>query len=294
MANRLGVLPEKANDYLSPLLMRIITPCMVFSNIAGREIEDGMLGSVLAALLLSALYFAIFTVLGWFICVRFLKLRDDENCGIMILLFASINNGFMGFPITLAIFGEDKLFYMVFFQMSLMIFLYGPGIALAHYGEKDPVSKSRMLAALGPGTIASILGLIVMFLGIKVPDFIFQPIDIIGDATTPVSMIVIGIQLGSSNFSGIIRNKKLVSMSVIKMALTPLITFLMVNWLPVSDTIKIVFIFGAAFPSAVAVTPIASMEGKDASLAAEGVALTTLMSLITLPVAAAVLTAIYM
>ena len=293
LINRVGVLSGKANDYLSPLLIQVTAPCMVFSSISTREVDEGTMGSVLLAILMSALFFIIFSAIGWVICAKILKLGDDENCGVFILLFSSINNGFMGFPITLAVFGEDALFYMAFFQMTLMIFLYGPGILIVHFGDKGKLNIKRMLAALAPNTLASLLGIIVLFTGIKLPALIADPIDIIGDATVSLSMIVIGIQLGNSNFREVIKDRRVIVESALKMIIVPVVTFLLVNWLPISDMLKIVFVFGSAFPSAVAVTPIAAMEGKDAKASAEGVALTTLMSLATLPLAAAVLSALY-
>ena len=84
------------------------------------------------------------------------------------------------------------------------------------------------------------------------------------------------------------------SLSIIKMVLTPVITFLLVNWLPIPDAIKLVAIFGASFPSAVAATPIAAMEGKNTQLSAEGVAFTTLLSLVTIPLTAYAVSAIYL
>ncbi len=293
-ANKTGILPAKSNDYLSPLLILINAPCMVFSNIVKREVEEGMWGDVMTALGISAAYFLVFTVLGWFIMTKILKLGNNRNCGVYIMLFATLNNGFMGFPITLAVFGEEIMFFMVFFQMILMIFLYGPGIAIIHIGEEGQGGKANLIKAVtGPNTIAAILGLIVLFTGIAIPDFIFTPVELIGDATTPLAMIVIGVQLGSSNFGRIFKNKVLILESVLKMILSPVITFLLVNWLPIAEPIKIAMIFGAAFPAAVAVSPIAATEKKDSVLAAEGVALTTLMSLATLPIMAAVISSIY-
>ena len=78
------------------------------------------------------------------------------------------------------------------------------------------------------------------------------------------------------------------------MICVPLITFLLVNWLPISSELKLGFVFGAAFPAAVAIVPIASMEGRDSVLAAECVALTTLISLVVLPTTAVILTNLYL
>ena len=294
-ANKAGMLPEEANKYLSPLLIKITTPCMVLANIASREVEEGMWHSVVTALVCFALYFVIFCFIAWVLCAKIMKMKGDKDCGVFMMLFASINNGFIGLPITLAIFGEEKMFYMVFFQMALILYIYGPGVLQVHYGENiKGKGLSALKTALGSGTLAAIIGIAMLALGLKLPELLFRALDTIGSATTPLSMIVIGIQLGSSDFKGIIRNKRLMAESAIKMALTPVITFLLVNWLPIPSVIKLVAVFGASFPSAVATTPIAAMEGKNTQLAAEGVALTTLMSVITIPVTAYLVSMIYM
>ena len=295
IANRIGLLPEAANKYLSPLLIQITTPCLVLSTIASKEVEEGTWGSVIEALVLACLYFAVFCFIAWVICVRIFRMKKDPDCGVYMMLFASINNGFIGLPITYAIFGEEKLFFMVFFQMALMLYIYGPGVVQLHYGDNlNGMGKNVLKSALGPGTIAALLGLVVLCTGIRLPEMIFKSIESIGAATTPLSMIVIGIQLGSSNFRKIIGNGRLIALSFIKMLITPVITFLLVNWLPIPPALKLVLVFGAAFPSAVATTPLSDMEGKNAQLAAEGVAFTTLLSLATIPVTAYLVSLIYL
>ena len=295
VANRIGLLPEKANDYLSPLLIKITTPCLILANITTREVEEGMWGDIFKALIVFALYFVVFCFLAWVLMVKILKLKDHKDCGVYMMLFASINNGFIGLPITLAIFGEDKLFYMVFFQIMLTMYMFGPGILQVHYGDgKKGGNKSALKMILSPVIIAGLVGILILTLGINLPEVILKCLDTIGSATTPLSMIVIGIQLGSSDFKGILSNKNLMVGSILKMILTPLITILLVNWLPINNSIKLVAVFGASFPSAVAATPIAQMEGKNSQLAAEGVALTTLISLVTMPLTAYIVSLLYL
>lgn len=293
-ANKTGLLPEKANDYLSPLLIKITSPCMIFSNIVSMDTGEGMLKEVLTMVAGAAVFFAMASVIGCILCVKILKLKEDKNCGVYILLFATINNGFMGLPITKAIFGDEALFFMVFSQMTLLIFVFGPGIAIINSGEKKEKSRmDRIKDMFGPNTIAAILGILVMIMGVELPEIIIKPVDMIGDITTVLAMLVIGIQLGNSNFREIKENKALMIESSVKMILLPTAMFLIVNWLPISNVIKLVLVFSAAFPSAVTVSPVAVTEGKDGTLAAEGVALTTLISVLTIPVTAMILSLIY-
>ena len=186
---------------------------------------------------------------------------------------------------------------MVFFQMMLLIFVFGPGIAITNYGDKKEKEKGKgsvIRNIFNHNTVAALLGILVMVTGLKLPELVMKPVGLIGDITTVISMLVIGIQLGTSNFRKIRGNRALMTESILKMLLVPVITFLLVNWLPISSVIKLALVFGAAFPSAVIVSPIAFTEGKDGTLAAEGVALTTLISVITIPAAALILSAIYL
>ena len=292
--NRRGILPSEMDKVLSRLLMSVTSPCLIISTMASKEIGEGLWGNVLTALGLCILYFAVMMGLSEIICRKILKIPAEQDCGVYMMLFVSINNGFMGFPITLAIFGEDVLFYMVFFQIALLLYLYGPGTVRLHYGEGEGFSRARAIKKiLGPNTIAAVIGLIIMALSIKLPAFILEPIDIVGDSTTMLSMLVIGMELSMSDFRAILRNRHLIRLSVIKMILCPVIGFLMVCWLPIAPEIKIIVVFGAAFPSAVATAAISAMEDKNSVLAAEGVALTTLMSLVTIPLAAALISMLF-
>ncbi len=296
-ANKTGLLPEKANDYLSPLLIKVTSPCMIFNNIVSMDTGEGMVKEVLTMMAGAAVFFGLFALAGWFLCVKVMKLENDSNCGVYIMLFATINNGFMGLPITLEVFGEEAMFFMVFFQMMLLIFVFGPGIAITNYGDKKEKGKGKgsvIRNIFNHNTVAALLGILVMVTGLKLPELVMKPVGLIGDITTVISMLVIGIQLGTSNFRKIRGNRALMTESILKMLLVPVITFLLVNWLPISSVIKLALVFGAAFPSAVIVSPIAFTEGKDGTLAAEGVALTTLISVITIPATALILSAIYL
>lgn len=293
--NKKGILPSEMDKVLSRLLMSVTSPCLIISTMASKEIGEGLWGNVITAMVLSIVYFGIFMAISEVLCRKILKIPADQDCGVYMMLFVSINNGFMGFPITLAIFGEGVLFYMVFFQVTQLLYLYGPGTVRLHYGDGEDFSRTKALKKiLGPNTIAAVIGLIIMALSLKLPAFIMDPIDIIGDSTTMLSMLVIGMELGMSDFKSILKNKHLIIMSVIKMIICPVITFLVVNWLPIAVEIKIIMIFGAAFPSAVAVAAISAIENKNSVLGAEGVAITTLMSLVTIPLAAAVISMLYL
>ncbi|MGN0703245.1 MAG: hypothetical protein ACI4LD_01660, partial [Lentihominibacter sp.] len=84
-----------------------------------------------------------------------------------------------------------------------------------------------------------------------------------------------------------------VVITVISLTLWPLFTFLAVNWLPLYTSVKLIMVYASAFPTIVMIVAIAARENKNASLAAESVALSTLFSILTLPVVTTLLSAYY-
>ena len=108
------------------------------------------------------------------------------------------------------------------------------------------------------------------------------------------AMILVGMQLGNSKLKKILKNYKLLISSLINVTVIPFLTFLAVNWLPLTNPAKVILIFAAAFPCAVITVAIASKENKNAGLMAEGVALSTLFSMATLPITSIILMSLYM
>ena len=133
----------------------------------------------------------------------------------------------------------------------------------------------------------------MLFAGLKLPTVIFDCVDMIGEATTPLSMLIVGMQLGECDFGEVLKNRKLLGISFLKMLLLPVLTFLMVNWLPFDVSVKACLIFAASFPVAVAVVPIASEQNRDSLVTAEMVAITTLISLAVIPAVATFLLEYY-
>ncbi len=293
-ANRRGILPDQSNKFLVDLLMKITTPCMILSSLTSRELTEDTLVLTFQMILCSVLWFAAACLLSWFFCIKILKMKDNPDVGVYMACMTSINNGFMGFPITMALFGDDVFFFMVLFQMVLNIYLYSAAIIQVNYGGKGSVNLRAAFSHLtNPCMLAAFAGIAMLVLGLPLPSVLAETVDTLGNATVPTSMLVVGLQLGSSKISRVIRNRSLVTVSVTKMLFWPLLTFLAVNWLPLPTAMKIALAFGAAFPTAVASVAITSMENRNAVLAAEIIAFTTLLSIAALPVCALLLMSHY-
>ena len=116
----------------------------------------------------------------------------------------------------------------------------------------------------------------------------------IGDMTTPLSMIVVGVELANSDIKMIVKSRNLRITAFFAMVMSPALTLLAVYWLPIDAMVKAILVFAAAFPSAVVTVAMAAQEKKNSILAAQGVALTCLVSLVTIPIWAYVVSYLFM
>lgn len=295
VANRRGILPNEANKYLVDMVMLVTCPCLIISSMLGQEMNPALMTNTVLMFLGGGLFFLVFYIIAWIYVVKIMKIPANQDAGVYMIMFTTVNNGFIGFPVTYAIFGDEILFYMVIFQIMLIVYVYSAGVIQVNYGSPRVSDLKGMAKALvNTCTMSTVLSVVLLVLGIRLPEVVFNAVELVGSATTPVSMLVVGMQLGNSNFRQVLGNKRLVVMSFVKMLSVPLLTFLMVNWLPIADSLKIALVFGATFPVSVSVVTISSMEGKNSVLAAEGVALTTLMAMATLPVSALLLSSYYL
>ncbi len=293
IASKCGVLPAESKKYLSNLLLFITSPCMIIGSMTSQKLSNHIFELMIQIVAGSFIFFFAIMAIS-FLIVKLMRC-DKEDAGVFMVIVTAVNTGFMGFPVTKAIFGNTYFFLMVIQNIVLNVYIYSMMIFQMNYGHnKKGGLKGMLTPMLNMCTYALIIGLVLMLLKVQLPEILSDFINTIGDATIPISMIVVGVQLSESSIRKMFTNKRLITASLSNLILVPIITFLAVNWLPIAIESKLTLIFASAFPCAVVSTAIALKEGRNAALMAEGVAMTTLLSMGTLPVIAVILTHLYL
>ena len=292
-ASKTGILPAESKKYLSNLLLFITSPCMIIGSMTSQTL-DAHTFELMIQIVAGSFIFFLAAIAVSFLIVKLMRC-DREDAGVLMVIITAVNTGFMGFPVTKAIFGNTYFFLMVIQNIVLNIYLYSMMVYQMNYGfRKKEGIRGMLMPMMNMCTYALIAGLVLMLLKVRLPDILADFINTVGDATIPVSMIVVGVQLSESSIGKMLTNKRLITASLCNVILIPALTFLAVNWLPLAPESKLILIFAAAFPCAVVSTAIALKENRNAALMAEGVAMTTLLSMGTLPVAAILLMQLYL
>ena len=118
--NRSDILPSSSNKYFVDLLMFVTTPCMILSSVTANEFNDDMKSATVEVLLCGIGFFVVLFLVGYIFLKKIMRVKPSEDLGVYILSFSTVNNGFMGFPITNAVFGGNILYLIAeIFRSSL-------------------------------------------------------------------------------------------------------------------------------------------------------------------------------
>lgn len=285
-AGKTGMIDERANKVLSMMVADIAAPCLVLhsSFIESETVTKG--NAILALVLSTAIYFALMLLAK--AVPPLLGIRGKDK-GVIEYMVVFSNNGFMGFPVIQAVFGDEALIYasVINLSMNVLVFSYGSYL-MAKSGSGEGHRRS-VKELLNPGILSALLALLFYLLGVRLPDVFVMTFDTVGGMTTPLAMIVIGASLSSVSMKETFRDFRVYVFSAIRLMLLPFLAWLVMsrfldNWLLLGVLVVI-----TGMPCATMSVIQAGQEGANATLASRYVFVTTLLSMATVPAMAYVL-----
>jgi predicted permease len=288
IANRIRWLPVESTRYLSLLLINIASPCLVVYSMSQQELSPETVSSVVQTAGLMILALAAASMIAFFI-VKLMKTPIEDRSVYQVTLVLP-NCGFMGFPLSLAVFGEKGLFLTIIANAVFTLYVYSAGVLMLISGRSEKLTlKTAVKSMISTPVVSSVAGLLIFALGIRLPDLLAEFLNTVGGITIPLSMIIIGIQLAESRVGEVLNNKHIYETLVLKLAILPAILFGIFMWLPVSPFVLCIVIFAMAMPSAAVIPVLAEVHGVNAKLAAQAVFVTTMFSLASIPIFAVLL-----
>lgn len=288
-ANKINWLPSESTKYLSRLLVNITNPCLILYSMSQQDLTEATMKAVLQVAGLMLLALVISSVISFFV-VKLMRVPAEDR-GVYQTLLVLTNSGYMGYPLTLAVFGEKGLFLMIVGNSIFILFTYSAGVIMLISGKDEKLTiKSTLKSMISIPVITSIIGLLIFSLGIQLPSLLENFLDTVGAITIPLSMIVIGIQLAESTTKEVLNNKHIFETLILKLIVIPAALFVILIWIPVSDFVFCIVMFAMVMPSAAIVPVLADLYDTNSKLAAQVVFTTTLFSLMTIPVYAILLT----
>lgn len=279
-----GMITDESSKRLSAIVVNIANPAMVLTGCMGDSKIKGQ--ELLQVAFLIVLIYGTLLILALFI-PKLLNI-PARSAGTYRAMTIFSNIGFMGFPVISALYGREALLYASLFTIpyNVLIYTYGVSAMTTGAGGKEESGKMGFSwnRVLNAGVIACIITIIVYLLQLPVPTFVETTVTHLSNLTAPLSMMVIGASLATINLKKLFTDVKLLLFSAIKLLIIPVAGVLIIRQFVSNEMICGVCMVMLATPVGSMTAMLAQQYDGDYEMASKGVALTTVLSVITMPI----------
>ena len=277
VACKLGYMGDKFDKKLSSIVVDITCPLLVLSSVMGDELPDRTL--ILPLLGVGFLTYILLLVFGFWVPRLITKNHDDQGMIGFALMFANV--GFIGYPIVSSIFGPHAVFYAALLNMPNTFFIFTAGVMLIK-GEYS-LKQFNPKVLVSPAMLGAFLAALIVALGIHTPDIIARPVTMVGNITVPAALMIIGSSMAKLPIREIIGSPKVYITALLRLTIVPLSIYFLFKACEVSDLVNNINTVVIAMPVASFGTMFCLKYGRNPSLITETTFITTLGSIITIP-----------
>lgn len=270
-----GILPDEAKTVLTDLVISLILPCNIISSFLIEFNMDILKGFAIILIIATLIQF------GCLLSAKVFYNREPEQRK-KVLQYGTVcsNAGFMGNPIAEGVYGEEGLMYASIFLVPQRIVMWSAGVS---YFTESPDRRTVVKKVLThPCIVAVYIGLILMITQFSMPAFLEDTIRNIGNCTTTVSMVLIGTILAEVK-PGSILDKGIIKYTFIRLILIPFLVFICCRLFHVDPLLSGVSVLLTGMPAGSTTAILAAKYDRDYIFATKCVVVTTLLSLVTIP-----------
>ena len=279
-----GWFDDKSRGLLAKLVTQVALPCYMLYTITQRFTAADLL-KMLPALQFPARSMVVLLGIATGVA-RIFAVRQDRR-GLFISMFFNSNTIFVGLPINQALFGDDSIPYVLIYYMCNTTFFWTLGTYLIQRdgeGEAQFDLKTSLKKVFSPPLMGFLLGLVLVMLQIKLPAFLASDLQYLGNLTSPLSMIFIGLSVSHVGVKQLVLGKDQLLILLGRFLVAPLLMATIVYWVPLPSLMKQVFIIQSAMPVMTNAPVVARLYGADSDYAAVMVTETTLATMVVIPI----------
>lgn len=270
-----GTIDDSVSKSLSSIVIDVCNPALILSciltgdmNISHREL--------LVAIGIAFLLYALLCLLG-FLIPKLIQIPSAEQ-KYYALMTVYGNIGFIGIPLARAVLSDTGMLYVVVMNIMFSLYFYTHGI-LTLGGKSEKIKMTQMF---GPGTIMSIVALVVFWFHLPLPKILSDSVVYLGNATVFLSMSLLGASLSKTSFRTICREKRMWIYLPIRMILLPLLLAFTLRAFHFSEDMVQAFCLMVSMPAANMPLIQAEKTGKNTMLLSQGIMMTTVISFVTI------------
>lgn len=281
LTSKLGMIHKETAKDLTNFLLYIISPCLIINAYLVDFTMKRLIEFFQAIVAVTVIYCVSIVASHLIVSRKFFP--DQETRSVLLYGSAYSNAGFMGIPLVSAILGESAVFFSVPYLVVCNFFMWTHGIGLFSIKHRKSLRLRFIDALKNPNVIAAFIGFIIFVTGIRLPELVMTPIKSLVAINTPLSMVVIGTNLGAISFSSSKNLRTVLFGTFNRNILIPLICLLFLTLLPLSDQAARAILIMASCPVPAVVVLFSLLNNFDAEVPTSYLCLSTLCTIFTLP-----------
>ena len=282
-----GKLKYMGGDFdrrLSNIIIDITCPALILSSTMGGKLPDRSL--ILPLLGISLLTYVLLTIAAWTLPRWLTKKSEDRGTVGFALMFGNV--GFIGYPIVGAIFGHEAVFYAAILNVVNTLSVFTAGVMLVN-GERQRMAFQSKILVSTP-MISAYLAILIVALGIdNIPSVISQPITMIGGITVPGALLIIGSSMSRLSWRMMLGSGVVYVTTAFRLLILPLLLYVIFRAMGFDSLVVNINTLVIAMPVATYGTILCLRYGRDTALITEITFISTLLSVLTIPLVAQLL-----
>lgn len=273
-----GIVNHQAGKAVSAIVVNICNPALMLTSVleSGGGISNGKL--LLAAAAGISIY-ACLLIIGKVLPVFLGRDSLERDQYTLMILFGNI--GFIGIPVISAVLGAEVLIYVIICNIifNILVYTYGRYLVCRHSGQSATPSKG----VINTGTVVGVACVALFLLKPDLPEVLVRSVEYVGAATTFLSMMVIGISLANMPLGKIFREARLYVYILARHILIPIAMGWALKFLIDDPDMVGALVLLIGMPVANLPLMMCEENGVDGTLLSKGIVLSTLFSLVTIP-----------
>ena len=274
---KLKISGPEFNQHTSAVLTNVLLPATILKSMTGLSsgIENSEIFYVIA---LFFLMMGIAGAAGKLVSVVYPFHKEDR--GIILCLVMYMNISFVGFPLVESYYGSEGMLYACLSCVPMNLLMFSAGVATISGNMANGLNLKRIFNI---PMVATLIGVAIMMLQIPLPGIVTSTIHSLASATIPVSMIILGSSLAAIPVVSAFNDVGVYVTAFARLIVCPAITNLILRLLVDNEMLIGTVTILASTPVAVLMTPLCVQYGKSDQLSSKSIFISTVLSIVTMP-----------
>ena len=266
---------------LSVFILNVSMPALILASVMGKDLEFEA-SEVLTLSLVAVVNYVILIGMACLIPQILHVNRSRQGLARFMLAFGNVS--FIGYPVCDAVFGPKAVFCASVLNIPFNLLIFTIGVSFINGGKARSAFSPKLV--FSPCVVASLIAVVIALMGISVPAPVGQWFHLLGDLTTPCALLIIGSSLSHIPVRDMLGNRFAYAISLLRLIVLPLVVGVVLRLMGVDRFVANVAVVLSAMPIATNGIMLCLQYGKDERVMTQGLFLSTLFSVVTIPLIA--------